>query len=94
MEGVLLEENNFKCGKIFCNKCEKATNGAGEVQQEVMCDEVETVKRFCYLGNRLNVNAKCEAAVTARTRMGWKKFSSVVRYYLEKILFVDERKDI
>ena len=39
-----------------------------------MCDEMETVKRFCYLGNRLNVSAGCEATVTARTRVGWKKF--------------------
>ena len=32
------------------------------------------MKRFCYLSNRLNLNRGCEAAVTARTRMGWKKF--------------------
>ena len=39
-----------------------------------MCDEVETVKGFCYLGDRLNASGRCEAAVTARTRVGWKKF--------------------
>ena len=39
-----------------------------------MCDEVETVKRFCYLGDRLNASGTCETAVTARTRVGWKKF--------------------
>ena len=39
-----------------------------------MCDEVETVKGFCYLGNRLNASGGCEVAVTARTRLGWKKF--------------------
>ena len=65
-------------------KGDKATNGVEEVQQEVMCDEVETVKRFCYLGNRLNASGRCEAAVTVRTRVGWKKFKSVVRYCLEK----------
>ena len=33
--------------KFFvCSKCEKATNGAQEVQPKVMCDEVETVKGF------------------------------------------------
>ena len=57
-----------------CSKCDKATNGVGEVQQDVMCDEVETVKRFCYLGNRLNASGGCEATVTARTRVGGKKF--------------------
>ena len=62
------------CSKIFCNKCGKVTNGVGKVQQEVMHDEVETVKRFCYLGNRLNSSGRCEAAVTARTRLEWKKF--------------------
>ena len=56
-----------------CCKHEKATNGTGEVQQEVICDEVETVKGFCYLGNRLNISGGCEAAVTSRTRVGWKK---------------------
>ena len=52
----------------------KATNGAGEVQQEVMCDEMETVKKFCYLGDRSNASGGCEAAVTARTIVEWKKF--------------------
>ena len=64
-----------RTGRFFvCTKCDKATNGAGEAQQEVMCDEVETVKKFSYLGDRLNANGGCEAAVTARTRLAWKKF--------------------
>ena len=50
------------------------TNGLEEEQQGVMCDEVEIVKRFCYLGNRLNDSGGCEAAVTAKTRVGCKKF--------------------
>ena len=29
---------------FVCSKCEKATNGAREEPQKVMCDEVETVK--------------------------------------------------
>ena len=45
-----------------------------EVQQEVMSDEVKTVKRFCYLGTRMNASGEYEAAVTARTRVRWKKF--------------------
>ena len=35
---------------------------------------METVKGFCYLGNRLNASGGCEVAVTARTILGWKKF--------------------
>ena len=50
-------------------------NGVGEEQQEVMCDEVEPIKGFCYLGNRLIASGECEATVTARTRLEWKKFS-------------------
>ena len=63
------------------------TNGVGEVQQEVMCDEVETVKEFCHLGSRLNASGGCEAAIIARTRVVWKKFREVVRYCLEKDSF-------
>ena len=59
---------------FVCSKCNKATNGAGEVKQEVMCDELETVKEFCYLGDRLNANGGCEAAVIARIGLEWKKF--------------------
>ena len=39
-----------------------------------MRDEAETVKGFCYLGDRLNASGGCEAALTAITRVGWKKF--------------------
>ena len=35
---------------------------------------MKIVKEFCYLGNRLNASEGCEATVTARTRLGWKKF--------------------
>ena len=35
---------------------------------------METVKSFCYLGDRLNASGGSEAAVTARTRIGWLKF--------------------
>ena len=39
-----------------------------------MYEEVETVKSFCYLGDRVNASGGCEAAVTARARIGWVKF--------------------
>ena len=41
---------------------------------EKLCDEVETVNGFCYLGDRLNASGGCEAAVTARVRIGWVRF--------------------
>ena len=70
---VMVEKSN--CAKFFVYSiCNKVTNDPGEVQQEVMFDEVETVKGFCYLDDRLNASGGCKAAVTARTRVGWKKF--------------------
>ena len=35
---------------------------------------VETVKGFCYLGDRLNASGGCASAVTSRVRIGWMKF--------------------
>ena len=40
--------------------------------EEKLCDEVETVREFIYLGDRVGVGGRCEAAVTARTRCGYK----------------------
>ena len=41
---------------------------------EKLCDEVERVNGFYYLGNRLNATGNCEAAVAARVRIGWVRF--------------------
>ena len=41
---------------------------------EKLCDEVETVNGFCSLRDRLNASDGCEAAVTARVRIGWIRF--------------------
>ena len=35
-----------------------------------LCEEMETVRGFCYLGDRVNAGGGCEAAVTARARTG------------------------
>ena len=37
-------------------------------------DQIDFVKKFYHLGNRLNASGGSEAAVTARTRIGWIKF--------------------
>ena len=37
-------------------------------QEEKLCDDVETVRQFTYLGDRMSAGGGCEAAVTARTR--------------------------
>ena len=41
---------------------------------EVLCNAVQTVKGFCYLGDRLNGSGGCETAVTSKVRIGWMKF--------------------
>ena len=40
---------------------------------EVLCDEEENVKGFCYLGDRLNASGGCETTVTSRVKIGCMK---------------------
>ena len=40
-------------------------------QEEKRCDEVETIREFTYLGDRVSASGGCGVAVTARTRCGW-----------------------
>ena len=39
--------------------------------EEKLCDGVEAVKGFCYVGNRLYANDVSKVPLTARTRIGW-----------------------
>ena len=39
-------------------------------QEERLYDEVETVREFAYLGDRVSEGGGCETAATARTRCG------------------------
>ena len=61
-------------GRDFvCGRCKKQADGLVEPVEE-LCEEVETVRGFCYLRDRVNASGGCEAAVTARARIGWVKF--------------------
>ena len=73
-----------KCAKIkrattrlamhfVCLKCKGIMEGTMDSIKK-LCDEVETVNGFSYLGDRLNASGGCEAAVTARVRIGWVRF--------------------
>ena len=75
---------NGRCAKIkratarlaipfACLKCKGIMEGTVDLMEK-LCDEVETVNGFYYLENRLNASGGCEAAVTARVRIGWKRF--------------------
>ena len=58
---------------FVCLKCKGIMEGTMDSIKK-LCDEVETVNGFGYFGDRLNVNGGCEAAVTARVRIGWVRF--------------------
>ena len=75
---------NGRCAKIkraratwamhfVCLKCKGIMKGM-VYSIEKLCEEVETVNRFCYLGDRLNAGGGCEAAVTVRVGIGLVKF--------------------
>ena len=56
-----------------CLKCKGIMEGTMDLVEK-LCNEVETVNGFCYLGDRLNASGGYEAAVTARVRIGWVRF--------------------
>ena len=58
---------------FVCSNCKGIIEGTAD-SMEKLCDEVETVNGFCYLGDRLNASGGCEAAVTVRLRIGWVRF--------------------
>ena len=58
---------------FVCIKCKSKKEIKPEPIEE-LCDGVETVDSFCYLGDRLDSHGGCESAVTARMRLGWRKF--------------------
>ena len=60
--------------KVLFVKKDKSVVKYFKRPDEILCDGVETVIKFSYLGDRLNATGGCETAVTARTRIGWMKF--------------------
>ena len=81
--------------KVTCSSarhfvCRRCTDVGEPV--EVLCDEVETVKGFCYLEDRLNASGGCETAVTSRVRIGWMK-CRVRRVVTWKKVFFENESD-
>ena len=60
---------------FVCSNCREIMEGTMD-SIEKLCDEVETVNVFCYLelGDTPNSSGNCEAAVTARVKIGWERF--------------------
>ena len=46
----------------MCGRCKKQADGFMDSVEE-LCEEVETVRGFCYLGDGVNAGGGCEAAV-------------------------------
>ena len=70
---------NKKKFAVYLNKnfvCKKCTSVVKNFKgpDEKLCDGLETITKFTYLGDRLNTTGGCEIAVTARSRIGWIKF--------------------
>ena len=60
---------------FVCKLCVDTKEGIMEPSEELsFYDQADFVKSFCYLGDRLNASGRSEAAVTARTRVGWIQF--------------------
>ena len=60
---------------FVCELCFDTKEGIVEPGEEIsFFDQVDFVKSFCYLRDRLNTSGGSEAAVTTRTRIGWIKF--------------------
>ena len=58
---------------FVCLKCKGIMEGTKD-SIDRLCDEVEPVNKFCYLGDRLNASGGCKAAVTARIKIDWVRF--------------------
>ena len=58
---------------FVCLKCKRIMEGTVDLIKK-LCNEVERVNEFCYLGDRLNASGGCEVAVTTRIRIGWVRF--------------------
>ena len=69
------KEGDPEVGRNFvCGRCKKQVDGLVEPVAE-LCEEVETVRGFCYLGDSVNASGVCEATMTARAKIRWVKFN-------------------
>ena len=60
---------------FVCKLCVYTKGKIVEPSEKIsIFNQVDFVKNLCYLGDRLNASGGSEAAVTARTRIGWIKF--------------------
>ena len=57
---VKVKRVNPRLGRDFvCGRCKQVDDGLVEPVEE-LCEEVETVRGFCYLGDKVNASGDCE----------------------------------
>ena len=61
-------------------------------QGEKLCDEVETVREFSYICDRVSAFGGCEVDVTARKNVGRLILGSAVRCCMTEDFFNAERR--
>ena len=62
------ESDQILAKDCVCEQCDEAIRRIVKPDKKLsLYDQVEFVKNFCYLGDRLNASAGSEAALTART---------------------------
>ena len=69
IHGRCTKMKRVACSSARCFVCRRCTDVGGGTEEPVevlLCDKVETVKGFCFLGDRLNASGGCETAVTER----------------------------
>ena len=69
--------------KLASLNCKSSTNFSAR-PVESLCDGIETVHSFLYLGSKVDFSGDCETAVTARMRSGWAKFKECRDILLSK----------
>ena len=98
IHGRCTKMKNVTCSSathFVCRRCTNVGDGTEE-PVEVLCYEVETVKGFCYLRDRLNASGGRETAATLRVRIGWMKFRECVEllHVTWKVFLKNERDGI
>ena len=81
------EKGDHKVLWKFCFLRRRGNLGEAVEQEEKLCNEVETVREFAYLGDRVSTSGGCEASVTSRTRFGWVNFQNLASYFLWALEF-------
>ena len=67
-------------------KCKCSTDFSAQ-PVESLCDGIETVHSFLYMGSKIDSSRDGKVAVTARMKSGWAKFKECRDILLFKIFF-------